>query len=196
MTRRILDLERAERAVQELLTALGAPVHEDPELRETGVRVAEAWGRELLGGYDADPAEILSESTAATTKGLVILRDIATATMCPHHLLPAQGVVHLGYYPGSRVVGLGALGRLVDCYARRLSLQENLGQSIADALVEHLGARAAGCAVDLAPACVTARGGRRHGARAISLAWSGTATEDAQLRNEFLASVAVAGAAT
>jgi GTP cyclohydrolase I len=116
----------------------------------------------------------------------VILRDVAAATTCPHHLMPASGVVHLGYEPGERVIGLGALGRLVDCFTRRLALQEDLGQAIADALVTHLGARGAGAVVDLDPTCMTARGERRHGARCITTAFSGAWAEQPGARQEFL----------
>lgn len=181
-----IDYARAARAIVEFLRALGAPVDSDPELRETGTKVAEAFGRELLAGYRMDPASILAESTDAQTKGLVVLSQIPTIAMCPHHLLPASGVVHVGYLPGDRVVGLGALGRLVQCFAQRLILQEELGESVVDALLTHLGAVGAACVVDLAPMCVTARGGRYHGARAVTSAYGGRLETDGTLRAEFL----------
>ncbi|MDQ3033000.1 MAG: GTP cyclohydrolase I [Myxococcota bacterium] len=191
MIRKSADLDRASRAVEELLDALGVPVSSDPELAQTGRRVAEAFAHELLAGYAMDPAQILGESTGSAASGLVVVTGIATATMCPHHLLPASGVVHVGYLPGDRVVGLGALARLVDCYARRLILQEDLGQRIADALVEHLGARGAGAIVDLSQACVTARGVRQHGARAVTSAFAGSMARDAAARQEMSAAVAL-----
>jgi GTP cyclohydrolase I len=185
------DLTRAARAVEELLDALGVPVGSDPELEGTPERVARAFAEDLLSGYAMDPSEILSDGTSTRAPGLVVVRDIATTTMCPHHLMPASGVAHVGYLPGERVAGIGALARLVDCYARRLSLQEDLGQHVADALVRHLGARGAGCVLSLSPTCMTARGGRRHGARAITHAWSGTMATDPAARREMLASLAM-----
>jgi len=167
------DVPRAARAVEEFLRALGAPIDSDPELAETGRRVAEAFANDLLSGYAQDPKAILAESTTSPARGMVLVTGIATSTTCPHHLMPAPGVAHVGYLPGDRVVGLGALARLVDCYAHRLILQEDLGRAIALALVEHLGARAAGVVLDLAPTCLTARGDRRHGARAITSAFEG-----------------------
>jgi GTP cyclohydrolase I len=116
---------------------------------------------------------------------------VATTTICPHHLVPASGVTHVGYWPSDGVVGLGAIARLVDCYSRRLALQEDLGQQIVDALVTHLGARAAGAVVDLSPACMTARGERRHESRAVTTAWGGAAIADAALRSEMLSALAV-----
>ncbi|MBX3249735.1 MAG: GTP cyclohydrolase I [Myxococcales bacterium] len=169
------DLERASRAIEDFLTALGHPPGSDPELSETGRRVAEAFAAELLTGYADDPAAILADATASVAPGLVLVTDVSTTVVCPHHLLPATGVAHVGYLPGERVVGLGALARLVHCFARRLILQEDLGQRVADALVTHLGAKAAACALDLSPTCMIARGERAHGARAVSVAYAGEA---------------------
>lgn len=180
------DVERAARAVEDLLEALGAPVHDDPELESTGRRVAEAFARELLSGYRMDPAEILSEATATDAPGLVLVRDLPLATTCPHHLMAAEGVAHIAYVPGGRVAGFGAVGRLLDCFSRRLALQEDLGQNVADALVQHLRARGAGCILELSPTCLTARGGRRHGARAVTYAWAGEMARDASARREVL----------
>src|SRR5690606_26727611 len=118
------DVPRAARAVEEFLRALGAPIDSDPELAETGRRVAEAFANDLLSGYAQDPKAILAESTTSPARGMVLVTGIATSTTCPHHLMPAPGVAHVGYLPGDRVVGLGALARLVDCYAHRLILQE------------------------------------------------------------------------
>lgn len=191
-----VDFARAARAIEEFLRAVGAPVDADPELAETGRRVAEAFAEDLLAGYRMDPAAILADATASEAPGLVLVTGIATSTTCPHHLMPASGVVHVGYLPGDRVVGLGALGRLVDCFARRLILQEDLGQRVADALVTHLGARGAGVMVDLAPTCLTARGDRRHGARAVTLAFGGSMRDDVALQQRMLAAIGAAGRAT
>jgi GTP cyclohydrolase I len=188
---RRVDLPRAARAIEDFLAAVGAP-SDDPELKGTGARVAEAFANDLLGGYDLDPVAILSERAGSHAPGLVLVTRVATTTICPHHLLPASGVTHVGYWPGDGVVGLGAVARLVDCFSRRLALQEDLGQQIADALVTHLGARAAGAVVDLSPSCMTARGDRRHGSRAVTTAWSGAAVGDAALRSEMLSALAVA----
>lgn len=189
MTRPRPDLERAARAVDAFLQAVGAPTGEDPELSGTGERVAHAFADELLAGYAMDPAAILASRTTAALPGLVVVRDLPVATMCPHHLLPATGRAHVGYLPAGELVGLGALGKLVDCFARRLALQEALGQQVADALVTHLGALGAACILDLEPTCVTVRGGRRHGARAVTHAWAGRFREDGALRAELLASL-------
>jgi len=189
-----IDLPRAARAIEDFLRAIGAPLGRDPELAETGRRVAEAFALDLLSGYAADPAEILAEATSSSARGLVVVTDLAAATICPHHLLPAMGRVHVGYLPGEHVVGLGAIGRLVDCFSRRLALQEDIGQQIADALVTHLGARAAGVGIDFVQACVAARGERRHDARAYTLAFAGSYVDDVALRAELVHAFPAAGA--
>lgn len=189
--RRPPDLARAARAIEEFLDALGAPVDQDPELADTGRRVAESFAMELLAGYGMNPAEILGESTSSMSTGLVVVTGIATTALCPHHLLPASGLVHVAYLPGSHVVGLGAIARLVECYARRLILQEDLGESIVSAIMEHLGARGAGAVVDLSPTCVTARGARQSHAHAVTTAFRGMMESDPSLRAEMHACVAL-----
>lgn len=179
------DLDAAAAAIEQFLAALGHPTDSDPELAGTGRRVAEAFANELLAGYAMDPATILADTTATGAAGMVVLANVQTTAICPHHLLPAPGVVHLGYLPGERVVGLGALARLVDCHARRLVLQEDLGEAIVASLVTHLGAKAAGAVVRLRPTCVSARGSRQHAAEAITTSFAGLA--DGEFRRELLA---------
>ena len=172
------DLERAARAIDAFLTALGHAPASDPELATTGRRVAEAFHQELLSGYRMDPSEILSDTCASQSEDLVVLTGITTTAICPHHLLPASGVAHVAYLPDGKLAGLGALARLVQCFARRLVLQEKLARDVANALVEYLGAKAAGCVVELEPTCMIARGCRQFGSRATSMAFAGDATAE------------------
>jgi len=181
------DLPAAARAIEAFLSALGHSPEGDPELASTGRLVAAAFHDELLAGYRMDPAQILAESMPTQSRAMVVVRGIDVACMCPHHLLPSTGVVHVGYLPSDRIVGFGAIAQLARCYTRRLTLQETLCESIADALVEQLGAAAAGCIADLAPACLTCRGERPAHARVVSFATAGRMTDDASLRSEFLA---------
>ena len=104
-----IDRPRAEKAVEELLTALGHPPSSDPELTRTGQLVAHAWSSDLLSGYALDPKAILGETLPSTSSDVVALRNIETCVICPHHLLPAPGSVHLTYAPGDAIVGLGAI---------------------------------------------------------------------------------------
>ena len=170
-----MDLDRAARAIEEFLRSLDLDPTRDPELARTGALVAEAFAHDLLGGYASDPRAVLVDAMPNAGGELVLVRDLAATAICPHHLLPATGVVHVAYVPGAHVAGLGALARLVECFARRLTLQETLVQRVADALVTHLGAAAAGCVADLSPTCLTVRGQRQHAARVASVATAGDA---------------------
>jgi GTP cyclohydrolase I len=187
------DLPRAARAVEELLRALGRDPQTEPELSRTGELVAEAYANDLLAGYTMDAAQVLASSTAASASDLVVLRALPTVVVCPHHLLPATGVSHVAYVPGERIAGLGAIARLIDCEGRRLVLQETMTQAVADALVQHLGATAAGCAVELSPLCLCARGERCHGTRVLSIATSGQDQGKTRVHDALIAVVGEAG---
>ncbi len=184
-------IARASAALREFLVALELPIGSDPELRETPERVARAFYDELLDGYRTDPAAPLADALPSSSDGLVALTHITYASVCPHHLLPSSGVAHVGYLPGGRIVGLGSIVRLVEVCAHRLVLQETLGQRIADALVEHLGARAAGVVLDASHLCMVARGERQAAARVVTQSFAGAWREGPAGRAEFLHAVSV-----
>lgn len=163
------DRERAARAIEEFLRALGHEPSAEPDLGETGRRVADAWIDELLAGEEGDPREILRAESFESPGGggLVLLRDVEVATMCPHHLMPALGTATLAYVPGGRVAGLGALARALTTLARRMTLQERISQQFVEAVDEALEARGAACALRLRHGCLSARG-------AQSQAWVAT----------------------
>lgn len=172
---RLRDRARAARAIEEFVRALGHDLTGD--LEGTGQRVADAWIDELLSGEDRDPVAILREGSLDLgdgPHGTVLLRDISTATVCPHHLLPSHGVATIAYLPKRRAAGLGALSEAVQVLARRLTLQERLGEDIASALVEGLDAEGALCRLDLTHTCFVARGERQSGAVVSTLALSGS----------------------
>lgn len=171
-----IDRARAERAVREFLLALGRDPELDPELRETPSRVVEAYANDLLSGYDVDVAQLLSDGEAiaeSKMSGSIALSGIAVSTICPHHLLLSNGSASVVYRPGTRLFGLGTLAALVNAYARRLSLQESIGESVVQALVEHGGARAAYCEIRLVHGCLVARGSRQAGTELITTARRG-----------------------
>ena len=181
------DLSAAARAIEAFLTALGHAPNSDPQLANTGALVAEAFHDEFLSGYRTSPAEVLSESVAASGGDLIVVRGIAITCMCPHHLLPSSGVVHVAYVPTTKVAGLGALSRLAQCLSRRLVLQETFCEQMAHALETELLAAGSGCIAELSAACLCARGERQTQARVVSVATRGTLQSDAQLRSEFFA---------
>jgi GTP cyclohydrolase IA len=171
-----VDRARAERAVREFLSALGREPEQEPELQGTPARVVDAYATDLLSGYDVDVKALLSDAEPVSRdalSGLVALSGIAVSTICPHHLLLSNGTASVVYRPGSRLFGLGTLAALVNAFARRLSLQEAIGESVVQALVEHGAARAAYCEVRLVHGCLVARGSRQTGAELVTTARRG-----------------------
>ena len=108
-----------------------------------------------------------------------IVRDIPLTTTCPHHLMPATGVATVAFAPEEHLVGVGTVARLVDAFARRFALQEQIGERVVAALQKHLSPRWAGCRITLSHACMTTRGVRPHGARVETLAIAGGKVHDA-----------------
>ena len=168
-----IDLERAERAVRELLLSIG----ENPDregLRQTPARVARSY-LEIFGGLSQRPEDVLTTSFEIGHEELIIVRDIEVYSTCEHHLVPFHGVAHLGYIPGDdgRVTGLSKLARLVDVYARRPQVQERMTTQIADALCKHLEPLGAIVVVECEHLCMSMRGVRRPAARTITSAVRG-----------------------
>jgi GTP cyclohydrolase I len=169
------DRARAARAIEEFLRAMG--VAPEGELAGTGERVAEAWDVDLLAGQGVDLAALLGAGAIELgdgPHGIVGLRGIDVASMCPHHLLPCHGQAIVAYAPGRRAAGLGTIAGLVHAAARRLVLQETLGADVARALVEGLDARGALCRLELVHTCLSARGERQAAARVDTIAFAGT----------------------
>jgi GTP cyclohydrolase IA len=174
---RTLDLDRARRGVEEFLRGLGHDPDREPELAQVGERVAQAWANDLLCGETVDVEKVLREGSSpvsAGEPGIVVLRHLSTVTVCPHHLLPAVGSATVMYIPSVRIAGLGAIARVVDGFARRLVLQEVIGEHVANALVEYLGARGALCKLSMMHTCLVARGERKHDALVDTVALSGS----------------------
>jgi GTP cyclohydrolase I len=187
-TRSVRTREAAD-AVARFLDALGIPRHvlSTPEIAATPRRVAEAWLRDLVDGYGREAGQILGETMRKRGSDLVVLTGIDFHAVCPHHLLPYQGIAHVAYLPNGKVVGFGQIARLVDCFAHRLVIEEDLARQVAEALVTHLGARGAACVLEAEQLCLTVRGERRRGARAHAQCFIGLLETDAGLQRRFLA---------
>ena len=148
-----------EQAVADFLKATGVAPEEHHA--ETPRLVAKAWEQELLAGYTQSPKKALGEPVGSAEDGLVLLKGVEFHSMCAHHLLPFRGTAHVGYLPGQKgIVGIGALARLVECFARRLQTQERLTSQIANALEEHLVPAGVGIVIEADHACMQARGPR------------------------------------
>jgi GTP cyclohydrolase I len=187
----------AAEAVERFLDALGLPaeVRRSDDLAGTPRRVAEAWLEDLVDGYRRDPAAVLADAIPSASRELVAVTAIDYHSMCPHHLLPSRGLAHVAYLPGGKLVGFGQIVKLVDALAHRLVLQEELAKHIAEALVEHAGARGAACLLEAEQLCMTVRGEKRSRARAHAEAWVGALARDGAARRRFLETVRGSGTA-
>ena len=180
------DEARAEKAVRELLIAVG----EDPDrdgLRETPARVARAY-REIFAGLWQEPQDVLTTTFDLGHDELVLVKDIEVYSTCEHHLVPFHGVAHIGYIPATsgKITGLSKLARLVDVYARRPQVQERLTTQIADSVMEILDARGVIVVIEAEHLCMTMRGVRKAGARTITSAVRGI-MHNAATRSEAMA---------
>lgn len=182
----------------QLFRALVEQIGEDPSrggLRETPERTARAW-EHWTSGYDVDPAQVLKcfEDGAESYDELVFQGNITFFSHCEHHLAPFFGVVHIGYIPTDRVVGLSKLSRLVDIFAHRLQVQERMTRQIADALAEHLRPLGVAVVVSARHLCMESRGIRRVGTRTMTSAVLGALKDRPEARAEFMNLVGVASA--
>ncbi len=177
-----IQRSKAAKAIEEFLGALGLELH--GELVGTGERVATAWATEFLAGVGVDPTRVLIDGAleAKAGAGPVVLHGLEVATMCPHHLLPSHGTASVGFFPGSRLAGLGAIQQAVDLCARRLILQESLGELIAETLLTGLGATGTFCRLALTHTCFSTRGERQARAVVETVSFRGSCeTSDREL---------------
>lgn len=182
-----IDLPRIKAAVSEILLAIG----EDPSrdgLRDTPRRIAEMYA-EIVGGLTIDPREELSVTFEVAHDEMVILRDIPFYSLCEHHFLPFHGLAHVGYIPDGRIVGISKLARVVDGYARRPQVQEQLTSQIAEAIMETLVPDGVAVVIEAEHLCMTMRGVKKPGSRMITSAMRGLFKGATVTRAEFLSLV-------
>jgi GTP cyclohydrolase IA len=181
------DLARVEAAVAELLSAIGEDPHRDGLLR-TPERVAKFYAEVLAGQHD-DPMRHLDVTFDAEHREMVLVRDIAFASLCEHHLVPFMGKAHVCYIPGGegRITGLSKLARLVEGYAHRLQVQERLTTQVAEALVERLQPTGVLVVVEAEHLCMAMRGVKKPGALTVTSAVRGHFKDNAAARAEALA---------
>ncbi len=182
-----VDLDRIERACREMIEAIG----EDPGregLIETPARIARMYA-ELFEGLRIDPKSLLKVQFDVAHHEMVILKDIPFYSICEHHFMPFHGVAAVGYIPDGKVVGLSKLARLVEAYARRPQIQEQLTGQIADTLMETLEPDGVAVIIEAEHLCMTQRGVKKPGSRMVTSATRGTFRSSDVTRGEFLALV-------
>ena len=179
-----VDLPRVERAIRELLEAVG----EDPDregLRETPSRVARMYA-ELFSGLHEDPRDQLQKFFEEKYDEVVLVRDISFNSMCEHHLLPFMGKAHIGYIPSGKVIGLSKLARVVETVSRRPQVQERMTEQIANLLENELGAKGVAVVVEATHTCMTIRGVRKPGSLCMTSAMKGLFRKNESSRSEIM----------
>lgn len=179
-----VDLPRIERAVREILLAVG----ESPDregIRETPARVARMYA-ELFSGLHEDPREHLRKFFTEKYDEVVLVRDISFNSVCEHHMLPFMGKAHVAYLPNGRVVGLSKIARVVEIVARRPQVQERMTETIAHLLGEELQARGVAVVVEAVHTCMTVRGIRKPGCVCVTSAMKGAFRSSPSTRAELM----------
>jgi GTP cyclohydrolase I len=186
--RRISDAEweRLERHAAEILAAFGMDL-DTPGTRDTPARFLRAL-YDATAGYDGDPK--LHTAFPAEHRGegggLIVEGPIGFHALCEHHALPFHGAAHVAYVAGDEIIGISKLTRIVRLYARRFTVQERMGEQIADALVELIEPRGVAVQLEAAHLCTQMRGVEEDGSRTVTTFWRGRFDGDADLRREFL----------
>jgi GTP cyclohydrolase I len=180
------DWRRLEQHAGEILAAFGMDLH-TPGTRETPARFLRAL-YDATAGYDGDP-KLLTTFPAehgGVPTGTILEGPISFHALCEHHALPFHGSAHVAYVAGSEIIGISKLTRIVRLYARRFTVQERLGEQIADALDELIDPRGVAVHLEAAHLCTQMRGVSEDGSRTATTFWRGLFTDDPDMRREFL----------
>jgi len=181
---RSTDHKRLQNAAREIILAIGEDINREG-LVETPKRIANMYA-ELLAGSDEDPKEHLGSVFNEKYDEVVLLKDIAFYSICEHHLMPFIGKAHVAYLPDGKIVGISKLARVVDCFARRLQVQERLTVQIADFLMENLKPQGVAVVIEASHSCMTIRGAKKPGSVMVTSALRGIFKRDPRSRNEVL----------
>jgi GTP cyclohydrolase I len=179
-----IDIERIEKAVCEILLAVG----EDPQregLRDTPNRVARMYA-ELLAGHHHSPDQHVERVFHEDYDEMVLLRDIPFSSFCEHHMMPFIGKAHIAYLPDGKVLGLSKIARILDCFAKRLQVQERLTSQVAEFFMEKLKPKGVAVVIEASHSCMTIRGAQKPGAVMVTSALRGIFIRDPKSRSEVL----------
>ena len=178
-------MDKIEKITKELLIELG----QDPDregLIKTPHRVSKSW-RFLVGGYNQTIDQVVNDAIfSVDNQDMIIVKDINYYSLCEHHLLPFMGKVHVGYIPDGKVLGLSKIPRIVDIYARRLQLQEQLTQQIAKGITEFLNPKGVGVVIEGQHMCMRMRGVQKQNASMQTSSMTGVFRNEKKTREEFL----------
>ncbi len=177
--------DKFENAIRDMLEAIGEDVNREG-LEKTPSRVRKAY-EFMCSGYKQDPKEIIQKALfTSTNEEMVILKDIEFYSQCEHHMLPIIGKAHIAYIPNGKVVGLSKIPRVVDVFARRLQIQEQMTEQIADALNEHLQPKGVAVVLDARHMCMEMRGVEKICSTTVTSALRGIFKKEKKTKDEFL----------
>ena len=185
----MFDREKIRKGVELILEGIGEDKSREG-LVETPDRIARMY-EEIFSGLDQDAKEILSKTFTVDNNEMVIEKDITFYSTCEHHFMPFYGKAHVAYIPNGKVVGLSKLARAVEVYAKRPQIQEQLTSQVADALMEHLGAKGVIVMMEAEHMCMTMRGVKKPGSKTVTFAMKGVFEENEALVNRFLSLVKI-----
>lgn len=180
-----MDKERIEKAVREILEAIGEDPNR-PGLVETPKRVANMY-EEIFRGLNENPEMHLKFFDEKSNDEMVIVRDIPFSSMCEHHLMPFIGKAHIAYIPSdNKIIGLSKIARIVDNFAKRPQVQERLTHDIADFLYKNMNAQGVAVIMEAEHMCMSIRGAKAFGSKTQTSALRGIMRSDARTRSEAL----------
>lgn len=162
-------------------------IGEDPSregLRETPMRIVKSWA-ELYGGYSQNADDLFKTFSEGACDEMVVLRDIEFYSTCEHHMLPFFGRAHIAYVPNGKVLGVSKLARVLEVYARRLQIQERLGQQVTEAIMRNLHPKGAACVIEAQHFCMVARGVRKQNSVMCTASLRGCFASEHDCRAEF-----------
>ena len=182
------DYQESVESYRQLILSTGEDL-ERPGLEETPMRAAKAFGY-LTQGYHQNLDEVVNNALfPSNNRELVLVQNIEFYSMCEHHMLPFHGIAHVGYLPNGQVLGLSKFARIVDMFARRLQVQENLSDQIAQTIMDVTGCRGVAVVMDAAHMCMMMRGVNKQQSTTRTTSMLGEFVHDNQARMEFLSAI-------
>lgn len=185
----MVDENKIKQAVKLLLEGMGEDVSREG-LLDTPDRISRMY-TEILSGKEESAADILSKRFKVDSDECVLEKDIVFYSMCEHHLMPFYGKAHIAYIPNGEVVGLSKLARCVECYAKRLQLQEQLSSQVADAIMDNLNPKGVMVVMEAEHMCMTMRGVKKPGSKTVTVAARGVFETDKDARELFFRMLSV-----
>jgi len=185
--------DQSDQIMQTLLSTILQYIGDNPNregLQDTPKRVIKSWN-ELYCGYSQSPESMLTTFAEDTSDQIVVLKDIELYSMCEHHMLPFFGKAHVAYLPDGKIIGISKLARLVDIYARRLQIQERIGDQVTSALMQYLKPKGAACIIEASHMCMRMRGVSKQHSKMMTSSMKGVFLTDTNLESKLLTMISL-----